>query len=209
MNTEIIFATNNLGKLKEVRNIFSDTKFKIIGLKEVGYNDEIEETGNTFEANALLKAETIFSKLKLPVIADDSGLCVNQLNCEPGVYSARYAGDKASYLDNNLKLLSELKNFRGPHFAKFICTSVYLDKDHKIITVGGLFGKIINVFRGENGFGFDPIFVPRGYSKTLAELDLNEKNSISHRAKAFTALKIKMKKLKLIYFILILTPVIN
>lgn len=192
---KIIFATRNKGKLKEVQKIFGNEKFEIISLSELGFNDEIEETGSTFEENAFIKADTIFKKFKLPVIADDSGLSVDQLDGEPGIYSARYAGDNASYLDNNRKLLSELKNFREPHFAKFVCNAVYLDKDHKIITVGELLGKIIKEFRGENGFGFDPIFVPRGYSKTLAELELNEKNSISHRAKAFNLLKLKIDKI--------------
>lgn len=195
---KIIFATKNQGKLEEVQKIFGDEKFEIISLIKLGFNDEIEETGKSFEENAVIKANKIYKRFNLPVIADDSGLSVYQLNGEPGVYSARYAGNNASYFDNNIKLLSELKNFREPHFAKFICTSVYMDKNHKIITVGELFGKIIKDFRGENGFGFDPIFVPRGYTKTLAELDLNEKNCISHRAKAFTALKIKMKKLNII-----------
>ena len=192
---KIIFATGNKGKLKEVRNIFSDTKFEIISFDEIEFTDEIIEDGNTFEENAFIKADTIFKKFNIPVIADDSGLAVEQLNGEPGIYSARYAGEKATYLDNNLKLISELKNYPEPHSAKFVCCAVFVDGTNRISVLGELPGKIIKEFKGEHGFGFDPIFVPDGFNFTLAELGLEEKNKISHRAKAFSELKEKLLNL--------------
>lgn len=100
---KIIFATGNKGKLREVKNIFSSSEFEVISLSDIGFTEEIEETGSTFEENAYIKAETIFKKYKIPVIADDSGLAVEQLNNRPGVYSARYAGESATYADNNKK----------------------------------------------------------------------------------------------------------
>ena len=192
---KIIFATGNKGKLKEVRNIFIYIKFEIISLDEIGFADEIIEDGNTFEANAFIKADTIFKKFNIPVIADDSGLAVKQLNGEPGIYSARYAGENATYLDNNLKLISELKEYVEPHSAKFVCCAAYVDQDNRITVHGELPGKIIKEFRGEHGFGFDPIFVPDGFNFTLSELGLEEKNKISHRAKAFSELKEKLLNL--------------
>jgi XTP/dITP diphosphohydrolase len=189
---KLIFATGNKGKLKEVKKIFSNTKYEIISLDDLGFTGEIEETGKTFEENAFIKAETIFNKFKIPVIADDSGLMVKQLDWRPGVYSARYAGENATYDDNNKKLLEELKPFPQPHLAKFVCCAVYVDEKEKISVTGELEGEIIKEYKGENGFGFDPIFKPFDFSQTLAEMKLNEKNKISHRAKAFEKLKEKI-----------------
>jgi XTP/dITP diphosphohydrolase len=189
---KLIFATGNKGKLKEVKKIFSNTKYEIISLDGMGFKEEIEETGKTFEENAFIKAETIFNKFKIPVIADDSGLMVEQLDWRPGVYSARYAGENATYDDNNKKLLEELKPFPQPHLAKFVCCAVYVDEKEKISVTGELEGEIIKEYKGENGFGFDPIFKPFDFSQTLAEMKLNEKNKISHRAKAFEKLKEKI-----------------
>lgn len=192
MKRKVIFATNNLGKLKEVKSIFSDTNFEIVSLKEMGFNEDIEETGSTFEQNAFIKADTIFNKYKLPALADDSGLMVDHLNGEPGVYSARYAGENVTYRDNNLKLISELSNFNPPYFAKFVCCAVYVDGKNRESVLGELQGEIIKEFRGMNGFGFDPIFIPYGYEITLAEMSLEEKNKISHRARAFKKLHDKL-----------------
>lgn len=192
---KIIFATRNKGKLKEVQKIFGNEKFEIISLSELGFNDEIEETGTTFEENAFIKADTIFKKFKLPVIADDSGLAVDQLDGQPGIYSARYAGENATYEDNNKKLLKELENFTQPHYAKFVCCAVFVDEQNRITVNGDLKGEIITEFRGVNGFGFDPIFKPESYNITLAEMPLEEKNKISHRAKAFNLLKSKIEEI--------------
>ncbi len=187
--TELIFATGNKGKLAEVQKIFDNTDFKIISLYELGDVPEIEETGTTFVENALIKAEAIFSLYGKPVIADDSGLAVEQLNGEPGVYSARYAGENCTYDDNNKKLIKVLEEYDLPHKAKFICSAIYYDGKNKITAVGELPGKIISEYRGTNGFGYDPIFLPNGFDRTLAELTTEEKNMISHRAKAFNKLK--------------------
>src|SRR5512138_2398728 len=124
---EIIFASGNKGKVKEVKAIFGNSKFKIISLEELEDVPEIIEDGNTFEENARIKAEVIFAKFNKPTIADDSGLAVEQLNGEPGVYSARYAGEGCTYDDNNRKLLKELSEYSEPHNAKFICCAVYYD----------------------------------------------------------------------------------
>ncbi|MBK7106138.1 MAG: RdgB/HAM1 family non-canonical purine NTP pyrophosphatase [Ignavibacteriae bacterium] len=193
---KIIFATGNKGKLIEVRNIFSDTKFEIISMEEIGFAEEIIEDGKTFEENSFIKADKIFSGFKIPVIADDSGLAVDQLNGEPGIFSARYAGEDVSYYDNNIKLLNELKNFPEPHLAKFLCSAVYVDEKNRISVLGDLPGKIINEFKGEHGFGYDPIFQPDGFDLTLAQMNLEDKNRISHRAKAFNLLKKKIEEVK-------------
>lgn len=186
---EIIFATGNKGKIQEVSQIFNNSEYKIISLYDLGYVHEIEETGNTFEANAFLKAKTIFDIYKKPVIADDSGLEVELLDGMPGVISARYAGENCTYEDNNIKLIRELSQLPRPHLAKFVCCAVYFDGQKQEIAYGYLHGKIISEFKGQKGFGYDPIFVPDEFDKTLAELDLEEKNKISHRGKAFEELK--------------------
>ncbi len=191
---KLIFATKNKGKLKEVKNIFSEFDLELLSLNELPDPPEIIEDGNTFEENSLIKSRTIFKKYGDPVFADDSGLSVEQLNGAPGVYSARYAGEHATYKENNEKLLKELSSFPPPHKAKFVCCASYVDADTEIITFGELHGEIITEYRGENGFGFDPIFVPDGYDKTLAELSLEEKNCISHRAKAMNNLKTELLK---------------
>lgn len=188
--TELIFATGNKGKLAEVKKIFENSQFKIVSLYDIGDVPEIEETGSTFEDNAFIKAQAIYSIHEMPVIADDSGLSVEQLNGEPGVYSARFAGENCTYDDNNRKLIGLLQNFSTPHNAKFVCSAIYYDGVNKVIAVGELQGEIISEFRGSNGFGYDPIFLPFSYKKTLAELTTKEKNLISHRAKAFNDLKI-------------------
>ncbi len=189
---EIVFATGNKGKLEEVQKIFEDKNIKILSLEDIGFNKDIVEDANTFEGNAFIKAETIYKQYQLPVMADDSGLAVDILNGQPGVYSARYAGENATYADNNKKLLSELKGLCEPYSAKFICCAVFVNKDERIAVSGELPGKIVNEFKGQNGFGYDPIFQPDGFNITLAEMTLEEKNKISHRAKAFNLLKEKI-----------------
>jgi XTP/dITP diphosphohydrolase len=192
---KVIFATNNQGKLKEVRNIFEGTNFEIVSLKDIGFTEEIEETGTTFEDNAFIKADTIFNKFNVPVIADDSGLAVDQLEGRPGVYSARFAGKNATYEDNNLKLLEELKDFSQPHKAQFLCCAVFVDQKNRISVLGKLPGEIMREFKGDNGFGFDPIFKPDNAELSLAQIRLEEKNKISHRAKAFNNLKEEINKI--------------
>jgi XTP/dITP diphosphohydrolase len=186
---KIIFATNNKGKVKEVNHIFDKLDVQIISLADLSETIEIEETGSTFEENALIKAKQVFKKFKLPTIADDSGLVVEQLNGAPGIYSSRYAGEDGNDSANNEKLLRELKSYPHPHMAKFVCAAVYYDGKVTFISEGEIKGRIIDEERGTNGFGYDPLFVPENYNKTSAELDPGIKNKISHRYHAFIKLK--------------------
>ncbi|MCF8240464.1 MAG: RdgB/HAM1 family non-canonical purine NTP pyrophosphatase [Melioribacteraceae bacterium] len=186
---QILFATGNKGKLKEVRNIFLGSGIEILSPDDFGGIDEIEENGNSFEENSILKARIVNEKFSIPTIADDSGLSVEQLEGRPGIYSARYAGENCTFDDNNHKLINELKEFSLPHHAKFVCFAVYFDGKKLLKSEGFLHGKIIDEFRGEHGFGYDPIFIPDGFHSTLAEIELGAKNKISHRSAAFTKLK--------------------
>ena len=186
---EIIFASKNEGKVKEVRHILNGINVKILSLNDVSFVDEIHETGDTFEENAKIKAETVYYKLKLPTIADDSGIVALQLGNEPGVFSARYAGENATDEENNSKLLKRLESFPEPHKAKFICAAVYYFGADFIVAMGEIAGSIIKEPRGSNGFGYDPLFLPDGFDKTTAELPPEIKNKISHRYRAFDQLK--------------------
>jgi XTP/dITP diphosphohydrolase len=185
----IIFASKNEGKINEVRKILGELKVHILSLSDVDYTIEIEETGSTFEENAKIKADVIYKEYKIPVIADDSGLAVEQLNGEPGVYSARYAGLSAADEENNLKLLKALEKFPQPHKAKFVCLAVYYFGTDFFTAIGEVNGEIIKSPRGTKGFGYDPLFVPDGYDQTMAELKSEIKNKISHRFNAFVQLK--------------------
>lgn len=189
---QIIFATGNKGKIAEVKKIFEGTDFEIISLYDLGDVPEIIEDGDTFEVNSFIKAKAIYEIHKKPVIADDSGLEIEQLDGRPGVYAARYAGENCTYDDNNRKVISELKDFTEPHKARFVCCAVYYDGLNKEVSFGYLPGKIIKEFRGQNGFGYDPIFVPDGFEQTLSEMNIEEKNKMSHRAEAFNELKKKI-----------------
>jgi len=185
---QLLFATTNKGKLKEVRKIFSDTSFTIMSLEDFPSIPEIVEDGATFAENAKIKANTVYDLFKIPTIADDSGLSVDQLNGEPGVFSARYAGENATDESNNKLLLEKLSLFPEPHYARFVCASVLYDGKDFISAEDVMEGKIIHTARGANGFGYDPLFMAEGYSVTNGELSLEEKNKISHRSKAFKRL---------------------
>lgn len=189
MTKKIIFASKNEGKVIEVRHILKGINSEILSLNDVGYTDEIHESADTFEGNAKIKAEIIYKKFKLPTIADDSGIVALQLGNEPGVYSARYAGENATDEDNNRKLIERLKSFPEPHKGKFVCAAVYYFGADFIVAMGEIVGSIIKEPRGTNGFGYDPLFLPDGYDKTTAELPPEIKNRISHRFRAFNQLK--------------------
>ena len=189
MTKKIIFASKNEGKVREVRHILNGINADILSLNDVGFTDEIHESADTFEGNAKIKAEIIYNKFKLPTIADDSGIVAMQLGNEPGVYSARYAGENATDEDNNRKLIERLKSFPEPHKGKFICAAVYYFGADFIVAMGEIVGNIIKEPRGTNGFGYDPLFLPDGYDKTTAELPTEIKNKISHRFNAFNQLK--------------------
>lgn len=179
---KLIFATHNKNKAKEVKSIMP-TFIELLSLDDINFHDEIDETASTLEGNALLKAKTIFEKTGINCFADDSGLLVDALNGEPGVYSARYAGEQKNDQDNMQKLLHELndKPNRNAHF-KTVMALIIDGKEH--LFEGKIEGKIITEKLGSNGFGYDPIFVPDGYNETFAQLDSETKNKISHRARA-------------------------
>lgn len=180
---KLCFATHNINKLKEIREIL-EGKFEVVSLDEIGQTDEIPETGRTLEENSLLKAEFVFRKFRVAVIADDSGLEVESLNGEPGVYSARYAGSQKNSEDNMNLLLSNLRGHQNKQ-ACFKAVITYIDEQGTSAQfVGQVDGKIIDVKRGSGGFGYDPIFVPDGYDRTFAEMSNEEKNTMSHRARA-------------------------
>lgn len=192
---KIIFASQNQGKVKEVKNIFNNSPFEIISLYDLGNNIDIDEKGKTFSENAWIKAKAVYDLYNEPTIADDSGLIIDQLDGRPGVISARYAGAKCTYEENNLKVISELSGFPEPHKAKFVSTAVYYDGKNKIEAVGELHGIIIKEQKGTKGFGYDPIFIPDGFDITVGEMDLETKNKISHRAGSFNLLKQKLSTL--------------
>jgi len=179
---KLIFASHNKNKVKEIAAILPN-HFELVGLHDLNYTEEIDETGATLEENALIKAKHIYEKFNLNCFADDSGLEVEVLNNEPGVYSARYAGNEKNDDANMNKLLANLAS-QTNRKARFR-TVISLILDGKEYSFEGIIsGKIINEKRGAEGFGYDPIFVPDGFEKTFAELSAVEKNQISHRAKA-------------------------
>jgi XTP/dITP diphosphohydrolase len=179
---ELCFATNNKHKLEEVRFAVGG-KFSILSLGDIHCFEELPETRDTLEDNALQKAEYVFHKYNVPCFADDSGLEVEILNGAPGVYSARYAGPQRNH-DDNIDLL--LKNLTGQtnRSAKFRTVIALLGFNGKHLFDGSVDGQIIDVRKGSEGFGYDPVFVPNGYSQTFAEMSLAEKNTLSHRAMA-------------------------
>jgi len=186
---KIIIATTNSGKLREIKKIFSDLSLEILSLSDFPNFPEIIEDGNSFEENAEKKARVVFEITGIPALGEDSGLVVEQLNGAPGIYSARYSGKGATYESNNKKLLRELEIHPLPHLAKFVCVAVYYNGKNKIAKRGEIMGQIVNSPKGANGFGYDPIFIPDGFNITFAELNIEEKNRISHRAKAFREMK--------------------
>jgi len=186
---KIIFASKNKGKVKEVVQILNGLNIAIISLTDMNEQIKIKEDGDSFEANALIKAKLVYNKFKLPTIADDSGLVVEQLNGAPGIYSARYAGEDGNDKANNKKLLEELKNYPEPHIAKFVCAAVYYAGEEIHTAIGEFNGRMIDEERGTHGFGYDPLFIPDGYSISSAEMNPELKNSISHRFNAFNKLK--------------------
>lgn len=189
MTKKIIFASKNEGKVKEVRHILNGINAKILSLNDIGFTEEIHETEDTFEGNAKIKAKIIYDRYKLPTIADDSGIVAMQLGNEPGVFSARYAGENATDGDNNRKLIERLSSFPEPHKGKFVCAAVYYFGAEFKVAMGEIVGSIIKEPRGTNGFGYDPLFLPDGYDKTTAELPPEIKNKISHRFRAFNQLR--------------------
>jgi len=184
---KLVFATHNENKLIEIRTLLPH-HIEILGLNEIGCTEDIPETADTIEGNAILKANYVKKKYGYNCFADDTGLEVVALKGAPGVYSARYAGEQKNADDNMNKLLAELQeeNNRKARFKTVIAMN--LENDEKVLFQGIAVGKIINEKKGDKGFGYDPIFQPEGYDKTFAELPLSVKNEISHRAKAMQQL---------------------
>ncbi len=179
---ELVFATNNPHKLFEVQNLLGD-KIRLISLRDIGISDDIPEDYTTLEENALQKARYIYNISKNDCFADDTGLEVEYLNGKPGVYSARYAGEEKNPVANVAKLLHELNGVSNRN-ARFRTIIALIFQGKEFIFEGVVNGKIIEKERGHEGFGYDPVFLPNGYPLTFAEMPLNVKNSISHRALA-------------------------
>jgi XTP/dITP diphosphohydrolase len=186
INEPIIVASNNKGKLAEIASILTD--FTIVPLVKTGILKLPEETGSTLHENAFIKANAIAEAEFKVVVADDSGLFVPALGNTPGVKSARYAGENATDKDNIYKLLAELKNEKN-RSAYFLCVLCLIINDKKYFFEGRLDGTIGLEEKGENGFGYDPVFIPWGHKITLAEMELGEKNKISHRKIALMKFK--------------------
>jgi len=188
--TELLLATNNEHKIREIVAILTDTGVKIRTRKEFADFPEIEEHGATLEANALFKARTIFQRYHIPALADDTGLEVDFLNDAPGVYSARYAGEQCSFEDNNRKLLAELHGVPPEQRrAKFVSVIAVVYAGGEVCHRGEVEGLIDENLRGANGFGYDPVFYYPPLKKTYAEMSAAEKNAISHRARALVSLR--------------------
>ena len=179
---QIVFATNNKHKLEEIRNILDNT-LNILSLDDINCHEDIPETGNTIEENALIKARYIKEKYGYDCFADDTGLEIKSLNNEPGVYSARYAGNDHNSEKNMQKVLENLKG-KNDRSACFRTCIALITSNNEYLFEGKIEGEIITEKKGESGFGYDPIFVPDGYTQTFAELGNDIKNKISHRALA-------------------------
>ena len=189
---KIIAATKNKNKLREFGEILKG--FEIISQAEAGIDIEVEETGDTFEENSMLKAKAIFEMTGIPAIADDSGLCVDSLNGEPGVYSARYGGEGYDDEGRVQLLLKNMKDIPDDkRTARFVCAITLVSKEGIITARGECEGKIAYEPKGENGFGYDPVFYVEQFGKTTAEISPEEKNSISHRGKALSIFAEKLK----------------
>jgi XTP/dITP diphosphohydrolase len=185
--TRFIAATKNKGKLKEITEILADFPFAVMSMEQAGINMDIEEDGLTFEENALIKARAVSKASGEIVMADDSGLEVDFLNGAPGIYSSRFAGEGASDEDKNNKLLGLLEGVPlEKRTARFVCAVAVVFSDGRFFTVKSTCEGFINYKpAGINGFGYDPLFYISGYEKTIAQMDSETKNSISHRGKAF------------------------
>lgn len=196
MEHKIVFATSNEGKMREIRELLKDLGMEILSMKEAGVRIDIEEDGATFEANALIKARAVWEQTGGIVLADDSGLEVDALNKEPGVYSARYMGEKTSYEIKNWNLIHRLNGVADEkRSARFVCVIAAVLPDGRTLSVRDTMeGRIAYEPAGEEGFGYDPILFLPGLGKTSAEISMEAKNKISHRGKALRAMKACLEK---------------
>lgn len=192
MKRKIVLSTGNLNKVDEIKNILKELPIEVISKNEINLKDlKIIEDGRTLEENSIKKAKALSDKIDYMVMADDSGLFVDVLDGEPGVYSSRYGGEEGNDNKNNEKLLKELKNTSlGNRTGSFRTVITLIKEDKEVITVEGeCKGHIAFEKKGKGGFGYDPLFMPEGYDKSFAELGEEEKNKISHRAKALEKFK--------------------
>ena len=194
---KIVFATGNKGKVKEIQMILADLGVEVTTMKEEGIFVDVEENGTTYEENAMIKAREVAKYTDAIVMADDSGLEIDYLNKEPGIYSARYMGEDTSYRIKNNNLIERLTGVEDEkRTARFVCAIAAVLPDGRELTTRGVIeGRIGYEERGENGFGYDPIFYVPEFGKTTAELTEEEKNMVSHRGRALKIMKEELKKL--------------
>ena len=191
MREKIVFATGNAGKMKEIRMILADADVEVLSMKDAGIDPDIVENGSTFAENALIKARACAKLTGMPALADDSGLVVDYLNGEPGIYSARYMGENTSYHIKNHNLIERLDGVPDEkRTARFVCAiAAVLPDGTELVTEGTMEGRIGYEEKGENGFGFDPVFYVPEYGLTSAQMDAEQKNAASHRGKALRKMK--------------------
>lgn len=196
MGSRIVFATGNAGKMREIKEILADMGMEIVSMKEMGIDIPIEENGHTFEENAIIKAKAVARVCTDIVLADDSGLEIDYLNKEPGIYSARYMGEDTPYSVKNAELIRRLEGVPDEQrSARFVCAIAAVMPDGEVLTATGeIEGRIGYEEQGENGFGYDPIFYVPEYGKTTAQLSDSEKNSISHRGRALRRMREELEK---------------
>lgn len=204
MIRKIVFATGNAGKIKEIQAILADTGLEVISMKEAGVSADIEENGSTYEENALIKSRAVAACLEemgqredTIVMADDSGLEIDHLHGEPGVYSARYMGEDTSYHIKNANLISRLEGVEDARrTARFVCAIAAVLPDGRELTSRGVIeGRIGYEEKGSNGFGYDPIFYVPEFGRTTAELSEEEKNRVSHRGNALQEMRRQLQRI--------------
>lgn len=194
---KLVLASANQHKLQEIQSILKDFEFELVTMKAAGYgDDDIDESGTTFEENSLIKAMAVHNRLKVAALADDSGLEVDYIGGAPGVYSARYAGEPKSDEKNNEKLLAALKGANdAERTARFVTVlTLVFENGDTLVARGTVEGKIGFEAKGENGFGYDPLFIVPELGKTFAELTESEKNALSHRGNALKVMREEIKR---------------
>ena len=196
MKKRIVFATGNAGKMREIREILADMDLEVVSMAEIGADIAIEENGTTFEENAAIKARAVGKVCGEIVLADDSGLEVDYLNKEPGIYSARYMGEDTPYSIKNASIIQRLEGVpEEERTARFVCAiAAFFPDGEEVVTHGEIEGRIDYEEKGSNGFGYDPIFFVPEFGRTTAELSDEEKNSVSHRGRALRKMKDELRK---------------
>ncbi|MBT5439555.1 MAG: RdgB/HAM1 family non-canonical purine NTP pyrophosphatase [Flavobacteriales bacterium] len=189
---KLIFASHNENKVAEIQSLLGED-FSLLSLKELSFNQEIPETSETLEGNSIIKADAVFEQFKMPCFADDTGLEVDSLGGEPGVYSARYGGEDKN-ADKNMDLLLKKLHGISSRKARFRTVITYRTQNQMHQFEGVVEGNIINEKKGVHGFGYDPIFIPIGSQKTFAQMSTKEKNQFSHRSRAFEKLRIFLRQ---------------